>query len=55
MRKKLILLALPLVVGTISLLSCGSKKFEYNIELEGPNDEAIHLEGTSEGVYEEYR
>lgn len=53
MRKKLILLALPLVVGTISLSSCGSKKFEYNIELEGPNDGAIHLEGTSEGVYEE--
>ena len=53
MRKKHILLALPLVVGTISLSSCGSKTFEYSIELEGPNDGAIHLEGTSEGIYEE--
>lgn len=53
MRKKLILLALPLILGTISLSSCGNKRYFYDIELDGPNDEAVRIEGTEEGSYQE--
>ena len=53
MKKSLLLLSLPLVIGTISLSACGNKTYSYNIELDGPNDGAIRIEGTEEGQYEE--
>lgn len=53
MKKSLLLLSLPLVIGTISLSACGNETYSYNIELDGPNDGAIRIEGTEEGQYEE--
>lgn len=53
MKKSLLLLSLPLILGTISLSSCGKKSYLYNIELDGPNESAIRIEGTDEGQYEE--